>query len=227
MALIPTSTDLETGLGVLTEPTAEPVTLAQAKAQVGLGDDVTLHDDFIALLIKAARRYCEGYTRRSFIHTTWRLTINRFPVAGDFTFWGSYNGGPILLPRSPAVVMPAGGAYAYALPRVQYFDGVGALQTLTRGVHFEDDFLSLPPRLQLMPEQFWPMTQVGRAKPVIVDFLAGYGADASAVPAEAVQAILLLVSHWYQNREPVGTVTGAVAFSVKSLLDMIHDGGYP
>jgi len=40
------------------------------------------------------------------------------------------------------------------------------------------------------------------------------------VPADLVSALMLLVAHWDQNREPVvvGTITSALPMSVDSLL---------
>jgi hypothetical protein len=54
---------------------------------------------------------------------------------------------------------------------------------------------------------------------VRVKFTAGYGAAAS-VPSDLVSALMLLIAHWDQNREPVviGTITSALPMSVDTLL---------
>lgn len=212
---------------IITQPAVEPVTLTEAKTSVGQGADNSIHDTMISGMIVSARRLCEKITGISFVYTTWRMVLERFPMAGDFNQWGSYNGGALLLPRGPVVYIPAGGSYAYELPRVRYYDGTGTLQTLVRGTHWEDDFLSNPPRLQLMPQAYWPMTQVGRANPVEVDWVAGFGPDAASVPEEIKLAIKMLVGHWYQQREPVGQVGGIVEYHLKTLLSVIHSGHYP
>ena len=46
-----------------------------------------------------------------------------------------------------------------------------------------------------------------------IRFVPGYGAAGTAVDMQLRQAILLLVAHWYENREPVLT-TGAQAVSM-------------
>jgi len=54
---------------------------------------------------------------------------------------------------------------------------------------------------------------------VRIKFTAGYGA-AGAVPSDLASALMLLVAHWDQNREPVviGTIVSSVPLSVESLL---------
>ncbi|WP_271270224.1 head-tail connector protein [Aliamphritea hakodatensis] len=50
-------------------------------------------------------------------------------------------------------------------------------------------------------------------EPVTIEFVAGM-----PVPKTVVQAILLLVSHWYENRQAVGRVTEETEYSVNALL---------
>ena len=57
-------------------------------------------------------------------------------------------------------------------------------------------------------------TRLGR--PVAVTFTAGYGAPAD-VPAAIRQAMLLLVTQWYEHRQVTGTGT-ALPFAVEALL---------
>jgi hypothetical protein len=45
----------------------------------------------------------------------------------------------------------------------------------------------------------WPVTQAGRPEAVEVDFEAGY-ATVAAIPAEAIQAVLLIVADRYEHR---------------------------
>lgn len=42
--------------------------------------------------------------------------------------------------------------------------------------------------------------------------------DAWTVPESIRIAIYLLISHWYENRSPVGQVTGEIALSVSAIL---------
>ncbi len=56
----------------------------------------------------------------------------------------------------------------------------------------------------------WPMP--GRdANGIEIAFVAGFGAQPSAVPEAIRHALLLLVAHWYANREPMELGSPAVA----------------
>src|SRR4051794_386751 len=66
-------------LKVTTQPTVEVLTLAEAKAHLRV--DITDDDDLITELIVAARESCERWVSRSFLTTTWRLTLDHFPGA--------------------------------------------------------------------------------------------------------------------------------------------------
>lgn len=56
----------------------------------------------------------------------------------------------------------------------------------------------------------------GLGRPAVITFTAGYGAPAD-VPAAIRQAMLLLVTQWYEHRQVTGTGT-ALPFAVEALL---------
>jgi uncharacterized phiE125 gp8 family phage protein len=60
-----------------------------------------------------------------------------------------------------------------------------------------------------------------RADAVTIEFTAGYGAAASAVPAEIKQAMYLMIGHWYENRESVnvGNIVNELPFAAQALLE--------
>lgn len=98
-----------------------------------------------------------------------------------------------------------------AVEYIKYFDGTG-WQTLDP-TQYRVDAVSEPGRVKLCN---WPAV-CGPAG-VQIRFTAGY----ELVPHEAVQAIRLLVGHWYQNREAVGQVGSEVAFSFRALLNSLR-----
>ena len=67
----------------------------------------------------------------------------------------------------------------------------------------------------------WPSDTLQDIAGVRVRFVAGYADAATDVPQHFIQAMLLLIGHWYENREAVAT-SGAVPkqleLAVKSLL---------
>ncbi len=71
------------------------------------------------------------------------------------------------------------------------------------------------------PAWIWP--QPGKvANGIEIDFTAGYGATPSHVPAPIRQALLLLVAHWYERRDPieVGSPETVIPQPVSQLLDL-------
>ena len=53
-----------------------------------------------------------------------------------------------------------------------------------------------------------------------IDFVAGHGDTPSDVPQPIRQALLLLIAHWYENREPVeiGATATTIPAGVSELL---------
>jgi uncharacterized phiE125 gp8 family phage protein len=54
---------------------------------------------------------------------------------------------------------------------------------------------------------------------VEVEYVAGYGGDGEPVPETLIQAMMLLVGHWFENHEGavIGTVGGKLPFGVEEL----------
>ena len=193
-------------LKIVTEPTAEPITTAEAKAhlRVDIADDDTL----IAALVKAARRWCEEATNRAFVTQTWDLRLDHFPG------WGSWRGPyadlasvEILVPISPLA----------SVTSITYVDTDGTSQTLATAKYTVDS-ASEPARIVPAYGESWPDTRdVPNA--VTVRFVAGYGA-ATAVPERIKAAIKLMVASLYENREPVniGNIVTPIEFTLSALL---------
>lgn len=199
-------------LEIISQPASEPVSTAEAKAHLRV--DISTDDSLIAALVTAARDMVERWTRRSLIYTGYRLTLDEFPS------------GPIDLPRLPVASLSAGQVLAYASPRIRYYDEDGVQQTLTVSTDYELALGGNPPRIVLPPDTEWPDTQADKVNAVEVDFVSGYGSAGSSTPQLLRQAILLLVAHWYEHREAVGSVGGEVALAVDSILRIYSAGDY-
>ena len=91
---------------IVTPPLALPVTVAEAKAYARIDFDDA--DALIESLIGAARDHLEQATGRTFVQTTYQLTLDAFPCD------------EIALPRSPVL----------SVASVKYYDRDGVLQTL-------------------------------------------------------------------------------------------------
>src|SRR5258708_4447699 len=104
-------------LTLVTGPTAEPVSFAEAKAQcrVTAADE----DGLIAGFLVAARAHCEDFTHRVFTTQTWALTIDGgWPSVFDQCTVMRHT--RIVLPNPPA----------QSVTGITYIDTTGAQQTL-------------------------------------------------------------------------------------------------
>ena len=149
-------------------------------------------------LIVAAVTWCERRTKRQFRNATWRVSLDDFPRCGDRI---------IYLPLPPVQTVT-----------ITYVDTNGATQTLAAD-QYQLDTDSEPARLAEAYDATWPATRCV-LNAVKITQVCGYGASPVSLPADLAQAVLMLVGHWYENREAVltGTVSKEVEFSVGALL---------
>lgn len=192
-------------LAVATAPAVEPVTLAEAKAQLRV--DISADDTYIAGLIAVARERCELVARRTFINTTYDLYLDWFPPSGL-----------IVLPRPPLS----------SVTGLWYTDQAGT-ETQFDSANYLVDAVGEPGQLMLRSTKAWPNVILADLNGVRVRFVAGYGAAATAVPARYKQAILLLVGHWYENREATVVAQGLTVQPLPMAVDdllRIDRGGW-
>lgn len=180
-------------LVLVTPPAIEPVTLAEAKAHLRV--DSTADDTLIQGLIQAAREAAESFTGRALIHQTWRLTLDAWP-AQKLPWWdgvvdGADVAGPaaaIFLPRPPLASVAEIRTYA-----------ANDLASPVPASVYDVDTSGIPGRVRLRDGQSWP--EPGRTLSGIeIDFVAGYGATAAAVPQTLRLGILAEVARLYENR---------------------------
>lgn len=125
---------------------------------------------------------------------------------------------------------------------MRYIDASGNAQTLHQDTDFVVDRITEYGRVFPLPGQFWP-PDLYVANSVEITFTAGYDPNPAAaadthtvsanppnqqpdsvvvlaVPQVIKTAILILVSHWYANREPVTAgQAGQIPFHVEQLLN--------
>ncbi|MFN7019876.1 MAG: head-tail connector protein [Phycisphaerales bacterium] len=193
---------LLTALEPVTPPAAEPVSVAEARLHLRI--DTFDDDAWLNTSISAARRAYETLAERSLIHQTLRYRLSRFPADGD-------DGTDEAL----AIVLPI--ARLSSVTSITYVDPAGATQTLP-GSDYLVDASGQPGRVTPAYGKAWPAC---REQPgsVSVTFVAGDGASASDVDPRDKQAVLMLVGHWYRNREAVivGTISKHLEFTLRAL----------
>lgn len=157
-------------------PAVEPVTLAETKAHLRV--DGTAEDAYLTSLIVTSRLQIEAALGLALITQSWRWSIDDWP-----------DNGVIELPMRPVQTIDEieithlGGAPSTLSPSYYRLDGQAApaLLALTTVV---------PPHSDA------PISGIA------IEFTAGFGAAAASVPQPIRHALLLLVAHWYECREP-------------------------
>lgn len=176
---------------LVSAPASYPVELADAKAACR----VTHHDEnsVIEALIKAATAHLDGWTGilgRCLITQTWRATYERF---------------------EQCMRVPLGPVQSVV---IKYRDETGAQSDAIDGSNYELQvdgagyFVRFNDTYELPADLY-------ETAPVMIEFVAGE----DQVPSSIKTAILLLVAHWYQNREALASEgMQQLPFSVDALL---------
>lgn len=181
---------------IVTPVATEPLLLEEAKLHLRLGSDTT-EDSLVSMLIGAAREYCESWTGRAFATQTIEAYLDAFPTENY-----------IELPKPPM----------QSVTSVIYKDSAGTSTTMTATTQYIADTESPIGRIVLPYNASWPSFVAYPVNPIKIKYVAGY----TVIPESLKQAMLLLIGHWYANRETVlvGSVSKEIEFAVKALMSM-------
>lgn len=179
-------------LTLVTAPTQEPMTTAEAKTHLRL--DTSDDDAYVDELITAARKWVEGQTKRSLVQTTWDQKI-------DYC-WPTKGGIPhIRLEKNPVS----------SVTSITYFSGASPNPTLSASdytvVSREYGSYITPAYNVTFPTPRWV------PECITVRFVAGSTSSPLDVPEPLVHAMKVLIAHWYENRE-----VGSIPPMVESLI---------
>jgi len=182
---------------LVTQPTLEPITLAQAKEHLRV--DGTDEDALIGLCITAARQRIEEECRRAFLKQKWVAYIT-----GDIGTCA-----PVELPRARLM-----DAETFLL---EYRNSAGVWTAWT-------DYMKQAvrePALLWITEQPADPDDIRSPQDAIwrATFWAGYSATATDVPGPLRHAILLLTAHLFERREMV--ISGATVTEIPKSLDWL------
>lgn len=164
---------------LITPPSSEPVTLAEAKLHLRVDHDA--EDALISALIASARAQCEHILGRSIMPQTWETVLDDFPVNNDIEL------------LNPNVI---------SITSIKYIDALTANETTLAVNQYALDKDSEPGWVMPASGASWPAT-LPVANAVRVRYEAGY-ADAASVPEPIKSWIKLVVGSWYKNRETAG-----------------------
>lgn len=195
--------DPRRSFSLLTPPSVEPVTVAEAKNHIRL--ETATDDAYVTALVKTARRHVESETGRRLCEQKWLEAVPRFP-AGDL---------PLRLTVRPL----------RSVERVVYLRASDEQETVLLAPRVsvsEEDPWVMPPI-----NEFWPSDYALRDDAVRVEYIVGYastvageGDPQKSVPEPLKQAMLLIVGALYENREIeiVGTNIAPIGFSLEALI---------
>jgi hypothetical protein len=189
------------GIELVSAPESEPCSLEESKThlRVDFPDD----DGYILALISAAREVVEGKLRRAVFQQTYELSLDQFPYpTGTLTRSPEQRENYLF----PSVYFAD---YAIELPRskvtsvdsIIFQDVTGEPVTLPED-QYVADLNSEPARIVPANGGTWPYINSYSPGSITITFKAGLW-DADTIPASVKQAMLLLVGHWYANREAV------------------------
>ena len=200
---------MTSSLIVTVPPSEEPILIADAK--LFLKVDNSVDDSLIGSLITAARVRIETMTYTKLITQTLQLTLDYFPggrTTGFYSGWWGRGSWPVIELEPPA----------QSIVSVTYLDPSGNVQTLSSSLYTLDPN-SRPARLSPALNQIWPATAQEMAA-VTVTYVCGFGAAAD-VPDDIMQALRLLIGHYYDNRSQVFVGSRLVAIEVPEGFDVL------
>lgn len=181
---------------VTVAPAIEPVELAEAKAQCRV--DHGIEDDLIKAYISVSRVLVENWLGRALITQTRKFLTDEVECEYE-------------LPGAPL----------QALTSFTLYDESDAATTMSTSAWRVD---ALEGELYQKPSTQWPSVLMRQVNPIEIVYTCGYGNTADAVPYPIRLAILLLVGHYYTNRQAVDMVRTQgwpqqLEFGVNALLE--------
>lgn len=185
------------GITVITAASAEPITLAEARAQCQV--DGTDHDAVLTVFIAAARAACEAKIEKALITRTVEQSFDAFPD------------GDILLEGMPVS----------SIVSVSYTDTTGADQVLSNALYTLDATKVHKHWLVPAYDTEWPETR-DQINAVRVRYQIGYGATLPAALADVKMWLLMTVAYLFANREAFDT-TGRSAEIPSRFVDSLLD----
>lgn len=164
----------------ITEPTTEPLTLAEVKLHLRI--DGSDEDTLLNSLIATARRWWEDVTGRTLFTTEYEYSLTAWPGTDR-----------ILLPRATPL---------QTLTSLVYYDTAGTATTWAATNYLSDTYRT-PGALVLTYGNSWPSTDLYPVEPIRVRYTAGMATSSplTTLPDGIKTALLLAIGDWYERRE--------------------------
>lgn len=187
----------------ITQPSIEPVTLAEVKAQLSIQTADTEVDAIITRRITEARQVVETITGRSIMPCQWEVVLDSFPDEIELFY-----------PPATSIVS------------IKYID----LNQIEQTIDAADYALDSDSNTNWVLPAYgtdWP-TPLDTINAVRVRYQSGYS-SALDVPGPIKEAIMLIVGHWmrYQSAVEQGLNVTRIPYAVECLLEpyRVHSFG--
>lgn len=167
---------------ITVEPTVEPVSVAEVRQHLR-NEGESFDDDYITHLIKVSRKLCEKYCNRVFITQTWQQNENSFGAYID-----------LMVNKVQSVT------------EIKYIDTAEVEQTLSTS-NYQVDLLADEATIVEGVSAGFPSISSSTINPIKITYVCGYGV-AVDVPDDIKQAIYIMISNFYENREAVVAPVG-------------------
>jgi len=175
-------------------PAQEPVSLEEAKYFMRL--DGTEDDVLVSTLITAARIHIETTIGKVLITESWSFFLDKWPKSKTLYF-----------PLDPI----------QTIEEIRFHTNSEGF-TIIQAEDYSTDLISNHPRLHLTGSK--PTSASKQLNQIEIRFVAGYGDTPDDVPSDLKQALLMLASHWFEQRDPIafGGAFAEIPRTIEALL---------
>ncbi len=181
-------------------PTSEPLTLNEAKKQLEISESDDAHDEALRVAIQEAREQWEADTDSVTCFQTFRIKTE---ASID----------RMILPRRPVV----------SITSIKYYNEANTQTTLPTTIY---NFDTAKAQIRLQYLQVLPSV-LDRWDSWEIIYKSGYSQDGTLVPAIAKRAMLLLVGHYFENRDMLVSPGMADLKAYENLVKKFMRSTYP
>ena len=183
---------------IVTHPLEEPIGADELRFQLAETED-GLPDLQAEALIDEARQLIEQMTGIAFITQTWRMALDHWP-GGHQQWWDGVrqmaiselyapnSRREVILPRYPL----------QSVSSVTVYDDAGNDAAVNIAATFDVDACRRPGRMVLRSGATWPIA-LRNSNAIEIEYVAGFGANGSAVPAVLRRAIKQVAAYLHAH----------------------------
>lgn len=174
---------------LVTAPINTLFILDDIKNYLRLDTGDTSEDNLLLSFQSSAVSFIEKYTNRTLLTTTFKTYRDVFFNSQNCSYFDRYGYDYWELRKSPL----------QSISSIKYFNKSNVLVTVDTNIYYNtlEDIYS---KILLNYSLKFPSDASNKLQAIEIEFIAGYGDDATSVPDELKNAVLMLISAMYENR---------------------------